>query len=167
MLDADPAAVSTLLEELRNDAQATLTELRELAHGIYPPLLMDRGLPEALRAAANRAVLPTDVFADVGRYESEVEAAVYFCCLEAMQNAGKHAGDGSRMTVTVSASETELHFEVADDGAGFVTTDAARNGHGFVNMADRLGAIGGSLSVDSAPGKGTRIRGRITEQARA
>jgi len=92
MLEADPAAVATLLEELRGDAQATLTELRELAHGIYPPLLMDRGLPEALRAAANRAVLPTDVAADVGRYDSEVEAAVYFCCLEAMQNAGKYAG---------------------------------------------------------------------------
>ena len=89
LVEADPAAVATLLEELRGDAQATLTELRELAHGIYPPLLMDRGLPEALRAAANRAVLPTEVVADVGRYDSEVEAAVYFCCLEAMQNAGK------------------------------------------------------------------------------
>lgn len=91
MLAADPAAVATRLEELRGDAQATLTELRELAHGIYPPLLMDRVLPEALRAAANRAVLPTDVIAEVGRYDSEVEAAVDFCCLEAMQNAGKHA----------------------------------------------------------------------------
>jgi signal transduction histidine kinase len=166
MLEADPAAVATLLEELRGDAQATLTELRELAHGIYPPLLMDRGLPEALRAAANRAVLPTEVLADVGRYDSEVEAAVYFCCLEAMQNAGKYAGEGSRLTVTVSASEAELSFEVADDGAGFDATHAARTGHGFVNMADRLGAIGGALEVDSAPGTGTRIRGRIAQRAR-
>jgi signal transduction histidine kinase len=166
MLEADPAAVASLLEELRGDAQATLTELRELAHGIYPPLLMDRGLPEALRAAANRAVLPTEVLADVGRYDSEVEAAVYFCCLEAMQNAGKYAGEGSRITVTVSASEAELIFEVADDGAGFDATHAARTGHGFVNMADRLGAIGGSLDVDSSPGRGTRIRGRIAQRAR-
>jgi signal transduction histidine kinase len=166
MLEADPAAVAALLEELRGDAQATLTELRELAHGIYPPLLMDRGLPEALRAAANRAVLPTDVAADVGRYEPEVEAAVYFCCLEAMQNAGKYAGEGSRITVTVSASDDELSFEVADDGAGFDATNAARTGHGFVNMADRLGAIGGVLDVDSAPSQGTRIRGRIAQRAR-
>jgi signal transduction histidine kinase len=166
MLEADPAAVATLLEELRGDAQATLTELRELAHGIYPPLLMDRGLPEALRAAANRAVLPTEVAADVGRYEPEVEAAVYFCCLEAMQNAGKYAGEGARITVTVSASEDELRFEVADDGPGFDATHAARTGHGFVNMADRLGAIGGALDVDSAPGTGTRIRGRIAQRAR-
>lgn len=166
LLDADPATVATLLEELRGDAQATLTSLRELAHGIYPPLLMDRGLSEALRAAANRAVLPTDVLADVGRYDSDVEAAVYFCCLEAMQNAGKHAGEGARMSVTVTASESELCFEVADDGAGFDATDAARTGHGFVNMADRLGAIGGSLDVDSAPARGTRIRGRIRQRAR-
>jgi signal transduction histidine kinase len=165
LLDADPGSVATLLEELRGDAQATLTELRELAHGIYPPLLMDRGLPEALRAAANRATLPTEVIAEVGRYDSEVEAAVYFCCLEAMQNAGKHAGDGARMTVTVSATATELCFEVADDGVGFDATEAARNGHGFVNMADRLGAIDGSLAVDSKPGGGTRIRGRILQSA--
>jgi signal transduction histidine kinase len=166
MLEADPAVVATLLEELRADAQTTLTELRELAHGIYPPLLMDRGLPEALRAAANRAVLPAEVVADVGRYDSDVEAAVYFCCLEAMQNAGKHAGEGSRLTVTVKGSDDELCFEVADDGAGFDATNA-RGGHGFVNMADRLGAIGGSLEVDSAPGHGTRIRGHIKQPARA
>jgi signal transduction histidine kinase len=166
MLEADPAVVATLLEELRADAQTTLTELRELAHGIYPPLLMDRGLPEALRAAANRAVLPAEVVADVGRYDSDVEAAVYFCCLEAMQNAGKHAGEGSRLTVMVKGSDDELCFEVADDGAGFDATNA-RAGHGFVNMADRLGAIGGSLEVDSAPGHGTRIRGHIKQPARA
>jgi signal transduction histidine kinase len=166
LLDADPATVATLLEELRGDAQATLTELRELAHGIYPPLLMDRGLPEALRAAANRAVLANDVAADVGRYDSEVEAAVYFCCLEAMQNAGKHAGEGARITVTVEESDNELCFEVADTGAGFDSAGAQRTGHGFVNMADRLGAIGGSVHVDSAPGRGTRIRGVIPQPAR-
>ncbi len=166
MLEADPAAVATLLEELRGDAQATLTELRELAHGIYPPLLMDRGLPEALRAAANRAVLPTEVNAAVGRYESEVEAAVYFCCLEAMQNAGKHAGEGSRVVVTVGATATQLVFEVADDGAGFDAGRIGLDGHGFVNMADRLGAIGGALEVDSTPGAGTRIGGRITQRER-
>jgi signal transduction histidine kinase len=161
LVESDPAAVATLLEELRTDAQTTLAELRELAHGIYPPLLVDRGLAEALRAAANRSVLPADVDADVGRFPPEAEAAVYFCCLEAMQNAGKHAGDGSRVCVTVEADDGALRFSVRDDGAGFDTTTGAVRGHGFINMADRLGAIGGVLSVDSAPGRGTTIKGEI------
>ncbi len=161
LIDGDPSAVASLLEELRSDAQATLTELRELAHGIYPPLLMDRGLPEALRAAANRSLLPTDVHAEVGRFPAEVEAAVYFCCLEAMQNAGKHAGEGARVTITVEVCDNELCFEVGDDGAGFDASGSAIRGHGFINMVDRVGAIGGTLGVDSAPGKGTRVSGRI------
>jgi signal transduction histidine kinase len=160
LLDSDPATVATLLEELRSDAQTTLTELRELAHGIYPPLLMDRGLPEALRAAANRCVLPTDVAAEVGRYNAETEAAVYFCCLEAMQNAGKYAGANARVAIAVEQSDSRLRFTVSDDGAGFESKGMAP-GHGFINMTDRLGAIGGSLEIDSSPGAGTRIIGSI------
>ena len=99
LLEKDPAAAGTMLEELRGDVQVTVGELRELAHGIYPPLLRDRGLPEALATAANRGPLPAQVRADgLGRYPTDVEAAVYFCCLEALQNAGKHAGDGSAVT---------------------------------------------------------------------
>ncbi len=161
LLESPPSVLGPLFDELRGDAQATLTQLRELAHGIYPPLLMDRGLPEALRAAANRSVLPVDVDAAVGRFPAEVEAAVYFCCLEAMQNAGKHAGAGARVKITVTGGDRELCFEVEDDGAGFDASGAQRKGHGFVNMADRLGAIGGSLTVDSAPEQGTRIGGVI------
>jgi signal transduction histidine kinase len=167
LVDGDRETLGTLLEELRADAQTTLTELRELAHGIYPPLLMDRGLPEALRAAANRSALATDVDADVGRFPAEVEAAVYFCCLEALQNAGKHAGETARITVTVQADDHELHFTVADNGAGFDLNGSAVRGHGFVNMTDRLGAIGGSLTVESAPGSGTRISGEIPLSVRA
>jgi signal transduction histidine kinase len=166
MMASDPSAADTMLEELRTDVQDTLSELRELAHGIYPPLLRDRGLLEALQTAANRATLPTTVRADgAGRYPEGVETAVYFCCLEAMQNAGKHAGEGAEVTVEVSddVSEDEgraLCFSVRDDGAGF---DAAvgGSGHGFVNMRDRLGAIGGTLEVTSALGTGTTIAGRI------
>jgi signal transduction histidine kinase len=150
-----------MLEELRADVQTTLAELRELAHGIYPPLLRDRGLEEALRTAANRATLPTEVTAEgIGRYPTETEAAVYFCCLEAMQNAGKHAGEAARVTVTITADERHLDFVVADDGAGFDAA-VAQDGHGFVNMRDRLGAVGGTLTVETAPGAGTRIIGRI------
>ncbi len=150
-----------MLEELRGDAQTTLTELRELAHGIYPPLLMDRGLREALVAASNRSVLPAEVEAEVGRYSSDIEAAIYFCCLEAMQNAGKHAGEGAHITITLAESDHELRFQVADNGAGFDANSSAVKGHGFVNMADRLGAIGGKLEVHSAPGEGTKIGGMI------
>jgi signal transduction histidine kinase len=161
LVEGDPATVATLLEELRTDVQDTLGELRELAHGIYPPLLRDRGLGEALRAAANRSVLPADIVTDgIDRYPTETEAAVYFCCLEAMQNAGKHAGEGSRLVITVAEADGVLRFEVADDGAGFDPATVGA-GHGFENMRDRLGAIGGELVVDSAPGAGSRVGGTI------
>jgi signal transduction histidine kinase len=166
LVESDPATVMTMLEELRGDVQATLAELRELAHGIYPPLLRDRGLAEALRTAANRAVLPTEVTAEgIERYPTETEAAVYFCCLEAMQNAGKHAGEGSSITVTIICDDRHLDFVVADDGAGFDPV-VAQEGHGFVNMRDRLGAVGGTLTVESGAGKGTKIIGRIPLDSR-
>lgn len=159
--EADPTQALAMVEEARNDAVAAVEELRSLAHGIYPPLLMDKGLPSALSAAADRAALPTTVAADgVGRYLEQHEAAVYFCCVEALQNAGKHAGEGASARIVLEQIENELRFSVSDDGAGF-DLSARGGGHGFVNMADRLGAIGGSLDVWSEPGEGTRISGRI------
>jgi signal transduction histidine kinase len=161
LMTADPETAAAMLDELRSDVQATLTELRELAHGIYPPLLRDRGLNEALKTAANRASLPTTVdAADVARYDGDVEAAVYFCCLEAMQNAGKHAGASASIHVGVGNGDGSLWFEVSDDGAGFDPT-VAEHGHGFVNMRDRLGAFGGELRVTSTEGAGTTIRGTL------
>ncbi len=163
--EGDTETVAGLVADLRTDVQATIAELRELAHGIYPPLLRDRGLGEALRAAAARSPLPCSVEVDIDcRYPEEVEAAVYFCCLEAMQNAGKHAGDGARLTVRLAASGTTLCVEVADDGAGF-DAGVADHGHGFVNMRDRLGAIGAVLTVESRPGAGTRISTGIAVNA--
>jgi signal transduction histidine kinase len=157
----DPAKANTLLEELGGDLEDALQELRDLAHGIYPPLLADKGLAEALASAARRAVIPTEVRAvDIGRYAAEVEAAIYFCCLEALQNAGKHAGEEARATVRLWEEAGGLLFEVADDGAGF---DVRRTGvsGGFTNMNDRVGAIGGTLRVESAPGRGTKVAGAI------
>jgi len=164
----DPAQVVELLEQLGHDLQDAVQELRDLAHGIYPPVLMDRGLCAALESAAGRAALPVAVITDghVGRFPQEVEAAVYFCCLEALQNAGKHAGDGASATVTIErrsdgAAARCLAFTVADDGRGFDTGAFDPRGHGFVNMRDRIGAIGGTVTVDSAPGSGTRVSGIV------
>ncbi len=119
---ADPEARRKVLDQIgRRAPRATVQELRDLAHGIYPPLLMDRGLPEALRAAAARArrCRPRSSRRDRAVTRPTVEAAVYFCCLEALQNAGKHAGEGARGEVRVWEDEGALLFEVADTGAGF------------------------------------------------
>jgi signal transduction histidine kinase len=162
-IEDDPEDAIAMIDEIKLDVQTAIAELRALAHGIFPPLLVSGGLGEALPAAAGRAALPTTVHLDgVGRYGNDIEAAVYFCTLEALQNAGKHAGDGASATVTVVDAEGELRFEIRDDGAGFDMTDSDRvHGHGFVNMADRLGAFGGSVRVVSAPGSGTTITGTI------
>jgi signal transduction histidine kinase len=157
----DPDKANVLLEELGGDLEDALQELRDLAHGIYPPLLADKGLPDALAAAARRASLDTEVRTDgVQRYPAEMEAAVYFCCLEALQNAGKHAGEGARAVVRLWEEEGGLLFEVADDGAGFDTRRTGASA-GFTNMNDRLGAIGGSLRIESAPGRGTKVSGVV------
>jgi signal transduction histidine kinase len=162
LAETDPEASLELLDQLGLDLQDAVQELRALAHGIYPPLLIDRGLEEALRAAAGRAALSTEVeAAGLGRYSPETEAAAYFCCLEALQNAGKHAGEGASARVRLSAEGERLFFEVSDTGAGFDMAGAAGKGAGFVNMSDRVGAVGGTLSVDSAPGRGTTISGWI------
>jgi signal transduction histidine kinase len=159
--DGDFDVVQSLLVDLRADVQTTIKELRELAHGIYPPLLRDRGLGEALRTAATRSQLACTVEVDLpGRFPEEIETAAYFCCLEAMQNAGKYAGDGATLRVRVSSQPDRLCLELADDGAGFEVTTAAE-GHGFVNMRDRLGAIGGELTIDSSLGQGTTVRASI------
>ena len=159
--ERDPDRAKALLGELGGDIEETIKELRDLAHGIYPPLLADKGLPEALASAARRSAIPTTVEADgVGRYPPEREAAVYFCCLEALQNAGKYAGEGATATVRLHEEAGGLIFEVRDDGAGFEVSSRG-TGAGFVNMNDRLGAVGGSLRVESSPGRGTRVTGTI------
>jgi signal transduction histidine kinase len=166
--ETDPQQAKDLLQQLGHDLQDAVQELRDLAHGIYPPVLMDRGLVAALESAATRASLPVEIATDgeVGRFPQEVEAAVYFCCLEALQNAGKHAGEGAAAIVTIRRTADAggleaLTFTVADDGAGFDPAGTAGRGHGFVNMGDRLGAIGGTIDVDSAPGNGTRVSGTV------
>jgi signal transduction histidine kinase len=156
----DPEAGMEMLDQLAGEVQETIQELRELAHGIYPPLLVDSGLVEALRAAANRNPLPVNISSDgVGRYPSETEAAIYFCCLEALQNAAKHAPE-ARVEVRLWEESGGLLFTVSDDGPGY-DADTAQRGHGYINMADRLGAIGGTVRWDSEIGKGSQVRGSV------
>jgi signal transduction histidine kinase len=155
----DPDTAVAMIDELANSVKDTIQELRDLAHGIYPPLLMDSGLPPALTAAAGRSPLDVTVDAPVGRYPTEVEAAVYFCCLEALQNAAKHA-PGAHVEVRLREEAGQLTFTVVDDGPGF-EPDAVRRGHGFVNMSDRLGAIGGTIRWESTPGEGSCVSGTI------
>src|SRR5215475_11056342 len=160
MIGTDTEGERELLAELRRDAAGAVEDLRDLARGVYPPLLASEGLVTALEAQARKAPVPTSVIADgVGRYPQDVEAAVYFCVLEALQNVAKYAG-ATRAGVRLAGSGHGLTFEVTDDGAGF---DPGRRGYGagLQGMADRLHAHGGSLAVRSSPGAGTTIAGRV------
>jgi signal transduction histidine kinase len=155
----DPEEAMRKLHALGEDVGATLDEIRALARGVYPPLLQDAGLGEALRAAALNAAVQTRVEPNgIGRYPQEVESAVYFCCLEAMQNAAKHARGVRTMTVSLRHDEA-LRFQVRDDGAGF-DPSTANSGRGLTNMRDRMVAVGGQLSVRSS-GTGTVVTGSV------
>ncbi|MDQ6880073.1 MAG: histidine kinase [Candidatus Dormibacteraeota bacterium] len=157
----DTDRANHLVGQLQQDTTAALDELRALAHGIYPPLLSSAGLGEALSAACRRASLPATVDVDgIARYAPEIESAVYFCCLEALQNAGKYAGEGASARGHVWGGDGELRFEVEDDGVGFDGSTSA-GGAGLTNMRDRLGAVGGTIMVESALGKGARVRGVV------
>jgi len=157
----DPSGGMALTQDLVHDVESALDELRTLAQGIYPPLLSSAGLVEALAAACRRMPLRVRLEAEgVGRYQTELEAAVYYCCLEALQNASKHAGDGASAAVRLWEEGGALCFEVDDDGAGF-DVENKTSGTGLTNMSDRLGAVGGTLLIESSPGVGTRVRGTV------
>jgi signal transduction histidine kinase len=163
VLGKDPARVDGMLEDLAGETQRALEDLRDLARGIYPPLLADKGLGAALEAQASRSPVPVSVEADgVGRYVPEVEAAVYFSCLEAMQNIAKYAAATSA-TIQLREVPGRLEFSIRDDGVGF---DAAATsyGTGLQGIADRLAALGGALVVVSTPGSGTAITGSLPAQ---
>jgi signal transduction histidine kinase len=156
----DAAKIAEMAEQLQTRASEALDDLRDLARGIYPPLLADKGLGAALEAQARRAAVPVSIETDgVGRYAQPVEAAVYFCALEALNNVAKYAG-ASGATVSLEQRDGHLAFRVTDDGAGF-DTGATRYGTGLQGMADRLDAIGGTLQVTSAPGTGTSVSGSV------
>ena len=157
----DPRSVAGVIGELKREVERALDEVRDLAHGIYPPLLAGSGLVDALSAAAGAARIACRVEGQgIERYAPEVEAAVYFCCLEALQNASKHAGEDARASISLSDGMGTLVFAVSDDGVGFDPEHVA-GGVGLTSMRDRVGAIGGTLDVESTPGSGASVRGTI------
>lgn len=150
------------LDEVDGDLVELLEDLRRLAHGVYPAVLRDFGLAEALRLVAKRSV-PRPAFSvkTSGRYPSELETAVYFCCLEALQNATKHAGPGARTSLRLWEDGNDLCFEVADDGVGYDREAVSGEGTGVASMTQRVTALGGTLAIAASDGRGTRVRGTI------
>jgi len=160
LVDRDAPKAGVMLEQIGAETQDALENLRDLARGIYPPLLADKGLVAALEAQARKAAVPVSISPDgVGRYPQEVEAAVYFSALEALQNVAKYA-DASRVSIALEQRDEYLAFVVRDDGRGF-DPDETGHGTGLQGIADRLSALDGSLRVRSSAGEGTTVTGRV------
>ncbi|HEX7169005.1 MAG TPA: histidine kinase [Acidimicrobiales bacterium] len=164
---ADEGAPRTAdtLTQLSGELGEAIETLRELAHGIYPPRLAADGLAGALAARVTRSAVPVEVDVDetVGRLDQEVEAAVYFCCLEALQNVAKYAG-GTSARVELRRRDGDVCFAIVDDGVGF-DPEHAPAGAGLANMRDRVEALGGELAITASPGGGTRVEGRVPVDA--
>ncbi len=159
-LEDESADGARMVDGLGTEVEEIIEEVRSLARGIYPSLLASDGLAEALRAAGRQSPIPVTIDADgVGRLPSETESAVYFCCLEALQNVAKHAAGATAVRIELAAGE-EFRFDLSDDGCGF-GVEATGSGSGIVGMRDRIAAVGGELWVESVPGSGTRVRGRV------
>ena len=158
LLATDPEPMPARIAQLRSAVAQTLTALEDLARGIYPEQLVRAGVAAALRAAAPTAIPVRIDDATSGRYPREVEAAAYFCCLEAVQNAVKHSG-GSRVGVHLIGTSEHLCLEVVDDGHGF-DVQAADAAAGTLNLRDRLETVGGRAEIVCGPA-GTSVRGWI------
>lgn len=156
----DPGRARELVAGLMAEADEALQAMRELARGIYPPLLADRGLGAAMEAQLRRMPATTSLEAgSIGRYPREVEAGVYFCLLEALANVQRHAA-ATHVVVRLTACPGRLAFEVADDGRGF-DPGTAGHGGGLTNIADRVDALEGELRVESELGRGARLAGSL------
>jgi signal transduction histidine kinase len=157
---SDPQRAQQMMDELNQDTSTAIDTLRELARGLYPPLLAQEGLAAAIEAQARRMPIPVEVVdGSVPRHPQEIEAGVYFCVLEALQNIAKHSG-ASKATVQLNETDGRLRFSISDNGSG-VDPVRARSGSGLQNMRDRVEVLGGELQLVSSPGAGTQVVGSI------
>ena len=149
-----------VLERLGSEVDEAIDELREVAHGLHPEILAQAGVGPALKAVAIRSAMQVEVDGSLPRQSEAVELAVYFCCLESLQNAAKHAGPGTTVTVRLAQDDGRVLFSIEDDGIGFDPA-AIPKGAGLTNLGDRVAAVGGELRIESRPGGGTRIAGDL------
>ena len=167
LVQRDGAEAATVLSQLTDEANETLELLRDLARGIYPPLLIDKGPVAALQAYLKKARVPVQLDTDrefaTNRFDEQVEGAVYFCCVEALQNVAQHAG-AAPTVVWLSATDGRVTFSITDSGPGF-EQQQGEPGPGLQTMTDRVRALGGSLEVRSARGAGTTVEGWIPARA--
>jgi len=158
-LQTEPERALGIVEEIRAEVQLAHVELRDLARGVYPTVLTQHGLTAAIAAAADRSAIPVRLaLTEIGRHHSEIEAAIYFCILEALQNANRHSA-ASVLEVRLAIEHDQLTFAVIDDGTGFDERSAA--GVGLDNMTDRLGAVGGAVRISSHHSRGTTVSGSL------
>jgi signal transduction histidine kinase len=163
LIERDPARAAAMLVEIQAESREALESLREMTRGTYPPILADEGLERALEAKARKAAVPVSVRANgIGRFSKEVETAVYYCCLEALQNVAKYAR-ASQATIELRFVGGALSFTIEDDGVGF-ELGSAKRGIGLRSMEERVQALGGTLEVRAEPGAGTRVTGQLTAQ---
>lgn len=163
---ADSPALTKQLDATQKNAEAAIEELRSLARGIYPAALQERGPAAALRSLAHSSSVPIKVTdAGIGRSSAAVEAAIYFCAREAIQNTAKHAGPGAKVAVTLAHRQDAIEFTVSDDGAG-MPRETGTDGIGITGMRDRIEAVGGQFEIVSAPGQGTSIHGTVPDGER-
>jgi signal transduction histidine kinase len=157
----DRAQERAMLERLGGEVEQAIDELRDLARGVYPQLLGELGIGHALEGVARHSAMPVTITDEgLARHSEALETTVYFCCLECLQNAAKHAGTGASVAITLGESGGQVSFSVADDGVGFDPVSVER-GLGLTHLHDRVAAIGGSLRIDSRPGHGTHVTGQL------
>ena len=167
IVDADPGTAGAILDELGGRTNDTLEGLRDLARGIFPPLLADEGIVPALEAHIRKVGANAEVRVDPGaegaRFDADLEACVYFCCVQAIQNVIRHAGNAPTV-VRLRADEEQVTFQISDRGPGF-DTNVTGAGMGVQIMRDRIDALEGELTVRSTPGEGTAVTGRVPARA--
>jgi signal transduction histidine kinase len=162
LLEQDPRRAAGLLSEMGGDVEAAIAELRAYAHGVVPPLLRERGLGAALEEAAMRAPIPTRVtIGELGSLDPVIERAVYFCCLEALQNAAKHGGESATAELRLERAGQTLNFSVSDNGKPVAGASRQSDGQGLVNMRERIAAVGGDLAIQVLPEGGFRVAGSV------